>query len=497
MPKPTGPTLSTVIAQVAAQLTEPIPFDEFAQRVLVIKPSTAKDPKAGIRTELSYHLLEHDLLYLDNRKQVIAPIKAVIRGVRFRHVISAAEAERGLLLLDNNLTAFFPGRGLDPTKTILTCTLVDEVGQSLPIQLGSITEERRSVFDRQSYTVQLTGLQLTEWFLQHEVREGDSVLITIEAWNPPRWRLTYEPVAQRHDAAIGERNEELMETLFAMLEAAHDERVHQREAIITAHARLSDPTGYPGDPWLDALEEDGRMRADGWQIGYADGRENMFDILMRGDADEEENPPALSPAEAQQVYRFKAEFTHRKSIWRRIDILGEQTLADLNRCLVGAFQHEWDHMGGFWRRIRRGASKRFREVELGTVSPFSGDGENEDLQIAAIGLQPGDEIKYVFDFGDWHEHLLTLEEILPSPPPVEVEETAKKRRKKEEPLYPRVIEQNKPRYKHCEECKKNGKETVAEWVCVECSNAEQREMVYCDKCAGKFHEDHYTVEVVY
>jgi hypothetical protein len=25
-----------------------------------------------------------------------------------------------------------------------------------------------------------------------------------------------------------------------------------------------------------------------------------------------------------------------------------------------------------------------------------------------LGLKPGDEVKYVYDFGDWIEHLLTL-----------------------------------------------------------------------------------------
>ena len=55
MPKPSGPSICSVVAQVAAQLEEPISFDEFAQRVLAIKPSTAKDPKGcdSQRLELS------------------------------------------------------------------------------------------------------------------------------------------------------------------------------------------------------------------------------------------------------------------------------------------------------------------------------------------------------------------------------------------------------------------------------------------------------------
>lgn len=501
MPKPTGPSINSAVAQVAAQLVEPIAFGEFAQRVLAIKPSTAKDPKAAVRNDLSYHLLDHNLVYLDDRKQVLAPIQPMLPGVRFRHILSAVEADSGIMLLDRNNSAFLPGRAYDMPQTILALQIVDEAGKRIPIQPGSISERVPSFFDKKTHIVQHPGLQLTDWFLRHEVKAGDAILLTIESWNPPRWRLIHEPAAQRNETLIAERNQALADLLFARLEAANDESIYLRESILAAHLRLDEPTGYPGDPWPTVLGRDGRMRADDMHITYSDGRKSFFDCLL-GDVLEngnegQEEPKVLSVAEAQQVYRFKAEFTYRKSIWRRIEILGEQTLADLNHCLVHAFQHDNDHMGGFWRRIRRGQSNRFREVELGTVAPWGGSGENEGLQIAAIGLQPRDEIKFIYDFGDSHKHLLTLEAILPGPPAEEGVSISKPRKKKSESRYPRVVEQNQPKYKSCEACKKNGKETVATWVCHPCSNKEQREMVYCEQCASKFHEDHYTVELVY
>ena len=61
-----------------------------------------------------------------------------------------------------------------------------------------------------------------------------------------------------------------------------------------------------------------------------------------------------------------------------------------------------------------------------SVDPF---GEGEDQYIAELELQPGDELKYVYDFGDWIEHRLILEEIL--------EPQAKA-------IYPRIVAQNKP-----------------------------------------------------
>ncbi len=61
-----------------------------------------------------------------------------------------------------------------------------------------------------------------------------------------------------------------------------------------------------------------------------------------------------------------------------------------------------------------------------SVDPF---GEGEDQSIAELELQPGDALKYVYDFGDWIEHRLILEEIF--------EPQAKA-------IYPRIVAQNKP-----------------------------------------------------
>ncbi len=131
--------------------------------------------------------------------------------------------------------------------------------------------------------------------------------------------------------------------------------------------------------------------------------------------------------------------------------------------------------------MRRGKSKRVREVDLGDIEPFGG-GSGADVHVAGLGLKPGDELKYVYDFGDWIEHLITLEEI------VEPEARAE---------YPRIVEQNKPQYQYCQSCKAQGRKTVATWVCIECSDEQQREVLVCEECLMAEHEDHYAEEVVY
>jgi hypothetical protein len=170
-------------------------------------------------------------------------------------------------------------------------------------------------------------------------------------------------------------------------------------------------------------------------------------------------------------------------IWREVEIQGKQTLAELSNVLVNAFNHEWDHLGGFWKLIPRNASTgkvRYREVELGTVNPFE-ESDGAKVKVAGIGLSEGDKLKFVFDFGDWIEHTLTLELITPSQSSME---------------YPREVARNKPKYLNCVKCKQKGKQSVAQWICITCSNKYQKDMVYCEKCSER-HEDHYMEEILY
>ena len=221
---------------------------------------------------------------------------------------------------------------------------------------------------------------------------------------------------------------------FAMLEAARNEVIYAYQAIPTTYARLSDPRGYPGSHWVQVINRDERMTYDGWAIRYSDWRPSLGGMFY---AQETWPEAAFSPAEGRQVYRFKAALWHRPGLWRRVEIQGKQTLADLDSILRDAFEHDpMDHLGGFWKRIRRGKGRRFREIDVGDVDPF-GEGSGAGVHIAGLGLESGQQLRYVYDFGDWIEHRLTLEEI------VDPEANAK---------YPRIIAQNRPQYKDCQIC---------------------------------------------
>ncbi len=467
--------LSQAVAQVLAQLKAPITTDEFAQRVLAIRPSTAKKPSAAMRDHLRWHI-GIDIVFRD--RQTIVPLHLAMPGVRFRLRLTRSEIEHGVLLAQQALEPF-----LRRQIALKDAQLVDAAGQPLPVRPVAVTLQTTEVFAFGPSTLDVAALDLGDWFRAQQIQAGASLLVTIEDWEKGRFRLEHEPASQRRQAEIARQNQELANLLFDLLEADRRERLYVYQAIPTAYARLSDPRGYPGDHWTVVIARDKRMQWDGLDIGYREEFPSLMEELLFLDEEEAAQPEeTYAPAQAQQVYRFKAILAHRPGLWRQIEIQGEQTLADFDVILRDAFKHDFsDHLGGFWRRIRRGQSQRFREVDLAEINPL-GEGDGAETRLAELALQPGDELKYVYDFGDWIEHQITLEEI------VEPEAGAE---------YPRIVGQNQPRHRYCQSCQAEGRKSVATWVCVDCSEEQQRQVLLCEDCLEAQHEDHYAEELLY
>ena len=177
-----------------------------------------------------------------------------------------------------------------------------------------------------------------------------------------------------------------------------------------------------------------------------------------------------------KVYVFKIALKYRKGLWRRIEIKGNQTLGDFDYIVRGAFDYDTcDHLSEFF------SGRAWRLEGFGEIDP-DGGGNGANKQINQLGLFESDKIEYVYDFGDDIQHVIVLEKI------VELEKGVK---------YPRITSKNKPRYSYCEVCKKQGKKTVATWICLECSERQQREVFLCENCLMREHEEHYADKILY
>jgi len=472
-------TRSQAMKQVIAQMTDPMGLEEFYSRVLALSPSQAKNPKAGIRDSLRFDFLGKSLLFLD--KQTLIPVRLAMPGVRFRVSLSRQEINKGWLFV---FPAFqFMAPNDLPAEEFW---LEEDNGRSIPVNPVTVKFKVKTIFGVQD--IEHTAFDLMWWYKKHALRRGDSLLVTLLDWEKGRFRLEPEParIRQRHNTEIQAQNQALADHLFQQLETAPYEEVWGKIAIPTAYLHLKASNAYPADHWLEILERDRRMEWTGYEIRYADWT-SPFERMLGDLSGEPKQTPSsrqkpLSKQEARQVYCFKAALWLNKSLWRRIEIQGGQTLADFDDILRTAFQHDhMDHLSGFWKLARRGQSRRFREVDLGNINPFGG-GEAAEIQVASLSLNPGDTLKYVYDFGDWIQHRLELEAI------GEPEENAS---------YPRITGQNKPRYQDCQVCKNEGRKTIATCVCYTCSGEEQIDLLLCETCIEAHDEDHYLEQILY
>ncbi|MCK4431277.1 MAG: hypothetical protein KAW19_08225 [Candidatus Aminicenantes bacterium] len=398
--KKKSPSMAEAVKQALAEANGPIKQNDLIEKILEIYPSSAKNPDASIRSHLRMEEAGQSIVYLD--KETITPFRVGALGVRFRISLLRYQVNKGVLPV---LPAFLGWTSY--TDESQAFKLIDEQGNLLPTDIVSIKYRISGL--KENFDVM--AFKLSNWFQKHNARRNDSILVTIESWEPRCFRLEFEPEkkCRIHREEIEYKNQELADILFDMLETATYEEIYIKEAIPTAYLCLSDPRGYPGDHWTTVLEKESRMRQSDYSITYPERRNFMERILTEGEPPFDEQD--FTPEQEEKLYQFRISLKYRKDIWRQIEIQGNQTLADFDSFIRSEFGHDMsDHLGGFWKLVRRGQTNRYRKIDFGNVDPL-GEGSGAEIRIAGLGLQIGDRLKYVYDFGDWIEHEIILEKI--------------------------------------------------------------------------------------
>lgn len=91
--------------------------------------------------------------------------------------------------------------------------------------------------------------------------------------------------------------------------------------------------------------------------------------------------------------------------WRRIAISSQMTLWDLSRLILKAVDFDDDHLDRFRYKNQFG-----RTIEIS--HPYAdGTQFTDEVEIGDLPLSEGALMEYIFDFGDWWEFQLQLEEI--------------------------------------------------------------------------------------
>jgi hypothetical protein len=102
-------------------------------------------------------------------------------------------------------------------------------------------------------------------------------------------------------------------------------------------------------------------------------------------------------------------------IWRRLELASDLTLTELHGVIQASFEWQESHLHKFSRRGRSGNKVERFLTEFDREEGDRGISEG-DVRIGLVLAKPGDELSYLYDFGDSWEHLVLLEATKPRTP---------------------------------------------------------------------------------
>jgi hypothetical protein len=117
------------------------------------------------------------------------------------------------------------------------------------------------------------------------------------------------------------------------------------------------------------------------------------------------------------VYLFDARLVGFRGVRRSLALLGEQQLTDLHEALQAAFGWGDDHLytfwlgGAFWAQDGSEYAHPWHAAEPDHLMPGEAPPRSAAISLDRLGLEAGQRIAYVFDFGDEWRVTLTLRAI--------------------------------------------------------------------------------------
>lgn len=124
----------------------------------------------------------------------------------------------------------------------------------------------------------------------------------------------------------------------------------------------------------------------------------------------------------KQLYVLKVALLHDKRTWRRIEIIGSQSLDTLHEIIFEAFDRYDPHLYSFFMtkpgsksRSRFAQAKEYTHpsaVDDGMAGFLGTVGDASKTALSDLGLKVKDKFEYLFDFGDNWLHEVTVEKIV-------------------------------------------------------------------------------------
>lgn len=462
-------SLSQAIEIILDRAENPIKWDDFVGQILELWSSKAKKPADSISNALRYDFRTKVVLLED---KTVIPVSLIMKDIRFRITLSLEEIEKSVISIVPWFIPYLYYYYWEIDLEKRPPKLFDKNFDPIEFEAASAPIKQLN-WDGEEINVEMPALKVADWFDSINPQAEDSILVTIKDYTAKAFILEYEPASDKRSMEIEDQNHTLSKGIEKALFDARDDISLVIDILKEVYAKLGEAIrNYPGDHWSRVVESDQRF-----------GTPDFIHIGLKRYLSFEDDPVQLQDLDTkslEQVYQFKAYLKWRKSIWRKIEIRGSDTLGDFDQEMRRAFEHDWDHLSEFfYKPPDRGRHGRWEGY--GSHNPFE-SGYADEVMIAELGLKVGSQLKWVYDFGDWVEYFVALEDVSQA---------------SEDREYPRLVDKNKPRYHSCVSCRTKGIKNRAVWVCVSCSNQEQTEIWLCEACMMKYHDEHYTEKIRY
>jgi hypothetical protein len=100
--------------------------------------------------------------------------------------------------------------------------------------LINVTRQLDTYFGTSEYTQQY--IKISQWFQTQKMYAKDHLQVKISDWENGVFQLEREPASVCNQTLLRERNQQLADILWKLLEAASDEVIYTHSAIPTAYA---------------------------------------------------------------------------------------------------------------------------------------------------------------------------------------------------------------------------------------------------------------------
>jgi hypothetical protein len=431
----TKPSYSELAHQIVRDAAAPLPFPEILRGVDAIRPIETKNPTATIRNAISQSRL---VVSTGDGRYGWKP--RMIVGSRLRLTLSARDFEGSALQLgDEHREALYPAffaatRKYDDRGPV---TMVFPDGASEALALIYLDRARWG----------LTGPPaFWGWLRAQAPVSGDHLILEVLDGEQRRYGLRFAPRAARDEAAIAARNQEVIDASVAYV------RSRWRGTMISELCEFLLARGHyqhllPPDPlleiwtpeiWQPLVEELDMGSA--WVLS-ADPEAQMTPLRTPArapDAPVVDNlisevfsrlgltQPFQAVAaprkragrstsrpdqERVTVWTLRVSYQERPTVWREIELRGDQTLDDLHEAIQQAYGWANDHLYAFFLSGR----PYDRRTEIGHPWSDAPRLANE-VSLGSLRLKLGQSFLYLFDFGDDHQfHIEVFGQALVAP----------------------------------------------------------------------------------